>query len=220
MQSFLLAATQNNIDIKHIKGSENSLADFASRNNIQCVAENCSVCKFINDSTSVSVNSVSVSDIITGQVRILFSNPVAWLQIQLNCPVVQLARKHIQEGTRPLKKLKNIRDVKQLIRVCSVSRQGLLIVKGKDSPFHFPNDLTVIPSNYAPGLLTAIHLQLSHPSAHQLKQVFNRQFFTVGAEKLIQDISKSCHQCASLRRLRIPTTPNSTSAPYASVGSN
>ncbi len=220
MQSFLLAATQNNIEIKHIKGTNNSLADFASRNSIECTAENCSVCKFINSSTEISVYSVSVTDIVNGSTRVPFSNPVAWLQIQLNCPVIQLARKHIQEGTRPLKKLKNLRDVKQLIRVCSVSRQGLLIVRGKDSPFQIPNDLTVIPSNYMPGLLTAMHLQLNHPSHHQLKQVFNRQFYSVCSEKVIQDVSNSCHQCASLKKFRVPETPGSTSAPYSSVGSN
>lgn len=220
MQSFLLAATQNNVDIKHIKGSDNSLADFASRNSVTCSAKNCSVCKFISESTDISVNSVSVSDIINGQVKIPFSNPAAWLQIQLNCPIVQLARKHIQEGTRPLKKLKNIRETKQLIRVCSVSRQGLLIVKGKDSPFHFSNDLTVIPSSYAPGLLTAMHLQLNHPTAHQLKQVFNRQFYTACSDKLIQEVYDNCHQCTSLRRFRTPAIPYSTTAPYTSVGSN
>ncbi len=220
MQSFLLAATQNNIDIKHIKGSENSLSDFASRNSVNCKATNCSVCKFITNSTEISVCSVSVSDIVNGQVRIPFSNPTAWLQIQLNCPIVQLARKHIQEGTRPQKKLKNLRDVKQLIRVCSVTSNGLLIVKGKDAPFLLPNDLIVIPTSYTPGLLTAMHLQLNHPSAHQLKQVFNRQFYAISSDKLIQESSQNCHQCISLRKFRIPSTPDSTSAPYNTVGSN
>ena len=72
MQSFLLAATQNNVDIKHIKGSDNSLSDFASRNSVDCTATNCSVCKFISCSTDISVYSVSVSEIVNGQVRVPF----------------------------------------------------------------------------------------------------------------------------------------------------
>ena len=119
-----------------------------------------------------------------------------------------------------MNKLKNLRNVKQLIRVCSVSKQGLLVVKGKNDLFHFPNDLTVVPESYAPGLLTAMHLQLNHPSLHQLKQVFNRQFYAIGSDKIVQELSDNCHQCASLKRLRMPETPGSTSAPYSTVGSN
>ena len=104
MQAFLLAATQNNVSISHIKGVNNPLADFGSRNSIVCNHANCSVCKFIQDSESLSVNSVSVSDIINGEIKVPFSSRNAWLQIQLNCPVIQLARKHLQQGTRPLKR--------------------------------------------------------------------------------------------------------------------
>ena len=128
MQAFLLAATQNNVSISHIKGTNNLLSDFGSRNSVSCDNSNCSVCKFINDSESLPVCSVSVSDIVNGNTRVPFASPKAWLQIQLNCPTVQLARKHLQQGTRPLKKQKNLEDVKQLLRIASATKKGLLVV--------------------------------------------------------------------------------------------
>ena len=47
MQSFVLAATQNNVIITHIKGTNNLLSDFASRNSVACTNTSCSVCKFV-----------------------------------------------------------------------------------------------------------------------------------------------------------------------------
>ena len=220
MQSFLLAATQNNVKISHIKGINNIVSDFGSRNSVNCNNSNCSVCKFINESESLSVNSVSISDIVSGQIRVPFASPKAWLQIQLNCSTVQLARKHLQQGTQPLKKQRNLRDVKQLIRLCSVTRDGLLVVNKNFTTFQPTQEQIVIPSNYAPGLLAALHLQLGHPTPHQLKQVFSRQFFCINSDKLIEDTSDNCHPCLALKKLPKSAIPECTSAPYKHVGSN
>ena len=95
MQAFLLAATQNNVSLSHIKGINNSLSDFQSRNSASCKHPACSVCKFINSSQSASVNSVSVSEIVNGTSRVPFSSHPAWLQVQLNCPSIQLARNKV-----------------------------------------------------------------------------------------------------------------------------
>ena len=72
MQSFLLAATQNNVKVSHIKGSNNALSDFGSRNSVECHEPNCSVCKFIGESENISVNQINVSDIIDGAVKSAF----------------------------------------------------------------------------------------------------------------------------------------------------
>ena len=219
MQAFLLAATQNNVNISHIKGSNNLLTDFGSRNSATCDNDQCSVCKFINESEHVSVNSVSVSDIIKGNVKVPFSSLPAWQQIQLNCSNVQLARKHLQQGTRPMKKQRNIKEVRQLLRIANVTKDGLLVVS-KKSPLQPDLELIVIPQSYAPGLLTALHLQLNHPTPFQLQKVFNRQFFTANAEKLINLTSENCYECTSLKKLEQIEIPFSTTAPYDHVGSN
>ena len=219
MQSFLLAATQNNVTISHIKGNENLLSDFGSRNSIECHDKSCSVCKFVADSETVSVNSVSVTDIVQGISRVPFASPAAWLSMQLNCTDIQLVRKHLQQGTRPLKKQRNVRDIKHLLRVASVNRDGLLIVT-KNSVLQPDFDLIVIPQAYLDGLLTALHIQLDHPTPFQLKKVFSRQFFSLHSDKKIDQVSDSCHLCLSLRKLPHSTTPYSTSAPYDHVSSN
>ena len=123
MQAFLLAATQNNFPMSLIKGTNNLPSAFGGRNSVSC-----SVCKFINNSESLPVCSASVSDIVNENTRVPFASQKAWLQIQQNFPTVQLARKHLQQGTRPLKKQKNLEDVKQLLRIASATKKGLLVV--------------------------------------------------------------------------------------------
>ena len=219
MQSFLLAATQNNVTVSHIKGHDNLLSDFGSRNSITCTNSSCSVCKFVEDSETVSVNSISVSDIVNGNLRVPFSSPSAWLEMQLNCPTTQLVRKHLQQGTRPLKKQKNVRDIKHLLRFASVTKDGLVTVS-KDNALQPNLNLTVIPQQYLDALLTALHLQLDHPTPFQLKKVFNRQFFSLNSDKKIDNVSDNCHQCLSLKTLPKQALPTSSSAPYSHVGSN
>ena len=219
MQAFLLAATQNNINISHIKGSNNLLTDFGSRNSVTCDNSQCSVCKFIDDSEHVAVNSISVADIVKGNIKVPFSSMPAWLQIQLNCSNIQLTRKHLQQGTRPLKKQRNIKEVRQLLRSASVTKDGLVVVS-KKSPLQPDSELIVIPQSYAPGLLMALHLQLNHPTTFQLQKVFDRQFFTTNAEKLIKATTDNCHECVSLQKFASIEIPFSTSAPYDHVGSN
>ena len=128
----------------HIKGINNALSDFESRNSASCNHPSYSVCKFVNDSQTVAVNAISVSDIVSGNYRVPFSFHPAWLQIQLNCPSIQLARKHLQQGTRPLKKQRNIREVRQLLRVGSVTNDGLLVVN-KECEMQSKLQLIVIP---------------------------------------------------------------------------
>ena len=219
MQSFLLAATQNNVKVSHIKGSNNALSDFGSRNSVECHEPNCSVCKFIGESENVSVNQINVSEIIKGSVRVPFSSPNAWLQIQLNCATIQLVRKHLQQGTRPLKNQRNLRDVRSLLRVSSVTNDGLVVVN-KQCPLQPDIQLIVIPQSYVQGLLTMLHLQLDHPTTNQLRLVYNRQFYSTNSEVAIKEIRDKCHLCLSLCLLPKPLIPNSTSAPYDHVGSN
>jgi hypothetical protein len=59
---------------------------------IECHDKSCSVCKFVADSETVSVNSVSVTDIVQGISRVPFASPAAWFSMQLNCTDTQLVR--------------------------------------------------------------------------------------------------------------------------------
>ena len=46
--------------------------------------------------------------------------------------------------------------------------------------------------------MTALHIQLDHPSAHQLKQVMRRYLSALDLDRAIETTSHSCHHCASL----------------------
>ena len=46
-------------------------------------------------------------------------------------------------------------------------------------PFAQTRDLTVVPRQVLPGLLSALHLKLGHPSKYQLTKVFHRYFFAL-----------------------------------------
>ena len=70
-----------------------------------------------------------------------------------------------------------INDVKHYFNIVTMSRDGLVVVK-KTKPFAKPRELIVIPRAVAPGLLTALHLRLDHPTKSQLSKVFNRHFCT------------------------------------------
>ena len=106
---------------------------------------------------------------------------------------------HLKQGTRPSKKLTNIRDVKRYLNVTSVSKDGLLAVQHQP-PLSRPIELIVVPRSVLDGLLTAIHIKLDHPSKHQLQMVIQRYFFALDTSAAIARVSDSCHTCASLKK--------------------
>ena len=61
-----------------------------------------------------------------------------------------------------------------------------------------------IPRHVLHGLLTALHIQLDHPTSHQLKLVVHRFFCALDMDKAIEEMSSKCHQCASLRNAPRP----------------
>ena len=66
-----------------------------------------------------------------------------------------------------------------------------------------------MPRQILDGLLTALHIQLSHPSSHQLKQVAKRHLFALDLDKAIDHVTQGCHCCTALRqapRLRVDQT--------------
>ena len=78
--------------------------------------------------------------------------------------------------------------------------------------------INVIPTLYAGWVVTALHIQLDHPSCYQLKQVMHRYLYALDLDKAIDTASRSCHQCASLRDTPHTTIPQSTGNPQEVVG--
>jgi len=101
------------------------------------------------------------------------------------------------------------------LSIASISSDGLLVVK-KTEPLAPSRDRIVVPRHVLDGLLTALHLKLSHPSCLQLKKVVSRYFYAL--DKTIERVSLGCHPCAALRHVPHAVIEQSTFDPPAAVG--
>ena len=146
------------------------------------------------------VRGVSIQDILNNKSSLPFSTRTAWLQIQSDCPDLWRVHAHLKQGTRPSKKLTNVRDVKHYLNCTSIAKDGVLVVK-RSQPFVPAIEAIVMPRSVLDGLLTSLHIKLNHPSRHQFFQmVLQRQFFALDMNDAISgSVSSSCHTCASLQ---------------------
>ena len=181
VSTFLSTLSTSRVTLAHIKGVDNPSSDFASRNPQHCASDNCQVCNFIYELIDSVVCTVTVSDVISGSVAMPFTNHAAWKSAQHDCPVLRRAYAHLTQGTRPAKKRRNIKDLKRILQVATVSADGLLVVK-KDDPFVGLTSLIVVPSQILPGLLTAMHIFFEHATKFQLTKLFSRYFYGLNSD--------------------------------------
>ena len=124
---------------------------------------------------------------------------------------------HLVQGTRPSKKLTNIKDVKRYLQVASIANDGLLVVQHQE-PLSPPREHIIVPRQALDGLLTTLHIQLNHPSCHQLKMVVKRYLFALDLDKAISLVSDGCHSCAAIRRSPTAHIDQSTSPAPEGIG--
>lgn len=98
-----------------------------------------------------------------------FTTRTLWLAIQQDCSDLRRTHAHLLQGTRPSKKLTNVRDVKRYLQHAVIDKDGLLAVK-RNIPFHPTQECIIVPRSVLDGLLTSIHISLKHPSSNQLKK--------------------------------------------------
>ena len=199
VSTFLSTLSRFNVAVQHIPGNMNIVADFQSRNPAECNGGSCQICRFVSESVE-SICRLQVSDILEGKCPMPYSSPAAWKATQHDCPALRRTFAHLSQGTRPSKKSKGITDTRRYMSVCSIGRDGLVVVR-KEFPFAKSRDLIVIPSNVLPGLVSALHLRLHHPSKHQLSKAFHRYFYAINADKVIADICSQCNLCSSVALL-------------------
>ena len=138
------------------------------------------------------------------------------MDAQTHCADLRCVHTHLRQGTRPSKKLSKIGDIKQYLNHVTIARDGLLVVRSKE-PFN-NKERIVIPRSALSGLLTALHLQLIHPTTHQLKTICLCYIFALDVDKAIDAVSKSCHQYTSLMKTPHFRIPQSTSPPPTIIG--
>ena len=199
ISTFLTVLSSYNVEVCHLKGVANLSSDFASRHPKECHDPTCQICKFVQECVDSVVQTVTVQDVVSGKVKMPFMNESAWRAAQQECPILKRAYAHLTQGTRPQKKSRNIKELKRYLQVASISDKGTLIVK-KSAAF-VQSNLIVVPHAIANGLISAMHLQFGHPSCHQLNQVFDRYFYSIGSASSIKDVTNNCDMCNSLKRI-------------------
>ena len=215
--SFLSTASRYQVVVGHIAGSANLPSDYASRNPVACQDSNFLVCSFVSDLETSVVRTLSVTDVTDGAVSMPFTNRPARVDTQRDCPDLRRVHAHLKQGTRPQRKATSIPDVKQYLQVATIALDGLLVVK-ETSPFHRCIDRIIVPKQVLLGLLTALHIKFSHPSAYQLKRLVSRYFFAINLDKAIEQITTSCSQCTALRSVSSELRSQTTSKPPQCVG--
>ena len=219
LSTYLSSVSRHHVIIQHLSGNSNIPSDFASRNPVECSDPKCQICNFSRSIDESVVRGLTVQDVIEGRQQLPFTSRKAWLLTQSECRDLRRTRAHLLQGTRPPKKDNTIKSVKRYLNKVDISADGLLIVRSNDKLAPLKETI-VVPEAVLPGLLTALHLRLNHPSTAELSKVFKRYFWALNTEQAIASVSSTCHTCASLKKFPTVLIPQSTSDPPASVGSH
>lgn len=215
--TYLSIISRYQMTISHLAGSSNIPSDFSSRNAPECDNPTCQICSFVAEMENCVVREISIQDIISGKTRIPFASRSAWLNTQHECQDLRRVHAHLTQGTRPSKKLTNIKDIKRYLNVCSIGGDGLVIVK-KDEPLAPTKEQIVIPRNALDGLLSALHIKFNHPTKHQLRVMFSRYFFALNLDKSLETVSETCHLCTSLKKAPSSLIEQDTCTPPDTLG--
>ena len=121
-----------------------------------------------------------------------------WIQIQKtdsNCNTVfrlkSLGEEPRKKSTNPL--------INRIFKESEIHK-GLLVVRAFDERKMREVLRIVVPPTYLDSILTVLHLRLNHPRQSQLKQVFERYFFSPKTDSALSALYESCHLCISLMK--------------------
>ena len=217
LSTFLSVISRYQASVQHVAANANVVSDFASRNAPDCDAPNCQICSFANTLANSAVHKVTADDIISGRASAPFTSRRAWISTQQECSDLRRTHAHLTQGTRPSKKCTDVKDIKRYLQSVTIAKDGLLVVRD-EKPMRHTQERIVIPRQVLNGVLTAMHIKLSHPSAHQLKCIANRYFYALDMESSIEQMTSSCHQCTSLKTLPKYTDEQTTCDPPTNIG--
>ena len=68
------------------------------------------------------------------------------------------------------------------------------------------------------GLISVLHIRLGHPTKTQFRKLWDRYFFALNADDLIEDCTDSCSLCASLKTIPKELFEQSTSTTLEILG--
>ena len=132
--TFLTAVSRYHVSIHHLSGAANIPSDFACRNADPCNSSNCQICSYIAQLEDSTVRSISVQHVLSGLIKLPYASCSAWRETQSECSDLRHTLAHLSQGTHPLKKATNIKDIKHYLQVATIASNGLIVVC-KTEPF-------------------------------------------------------------------------------------
>ena len=201
IQALLTNINRVPITVRLVSGKlkHNQSSDLQSRNPSSCSVAHCSVCIFVQDSSSSillpSCNSIGMP------------NRLAWKKIQDEQKSTREAKSHLKSGKTPSNATGKLNsEIKRLCKFATVNKKDdVLIVKSQPTTFSsIDKELIVIPSSHLPALLWNMHNTLQHPSKSQLKAQFDKQYYSVGLTPNLEKIYEDCFYCSTQKK--IPST--------------
>ncbi|CAC5365611.1 unnamed protein product [Mytilus coruscus] len=113
--TFLSTACRYQVTVRHVAGAAILPSDFASRNAPDCEDSACQICTFMQFTENSVVRHISTKDILEGIQKPPFTSRNAWISIQTECSDKRRTHAHLRQGTRPSKKLTNVKDIKRYL---------------------------------------------------------------------------------------------------------
>ena len=210
--SFLSELSMLSVDLVYKPGRDMHTSDFASRNPPKCNSpETCQICKFsreieITGDKSANIRRISVEDIKAGRSVLPLTQRKVWTDIQSKDSAIEKFKHLAKIGQSPNKhKTKGEHTViKKLYRLfvagdVMIDKDGAVLVKAKDGAYS--GYAMVVPTSIYPGLMHTLHIRLDHPSKSQLTALTQRYFYCHGFQSIIEQVTESCLQCASVKKL-------------------
>ena len=165
----------------------------------------------------MQLKKISVDEIVDGSVRMPFYNMEAWKDAQKHDKDLKRTFSQLSSGIHIGKKEKNLSEVRHYMKIASISQNGVLI-RRKPNAFGRDYELIIVPQKLAPGLISVLHIRLGHPTKTQFRKLWDRYFFALNAEDLIDSCTQSCSLCASLKKIPKELFEQSTSTMTDVVG--
>ena len=101
MPTFLTPVSHFHVSVCHLKGDASLSSDFSCRNAAPCNQHNCLTCSFAAQVEDSIVQSISVHDVIKGNITLPFTAHSTWQSIQADDPDLRRTQAHLRQDTRP-----------------------------------------------------------------------------------------------------------------------
>ena len=224
LQSLLSSVNRRNIKFFHnsAKSGKHIVPDNLSRlRDTKCRSKGCAVERFLDDipiqlesmcltllsisledplfPAIIAATSAELNDLLTSK-----SGPIplgsrkTWLDVQKSDPDCNKVFNMKSSGDVPRRKTTNS-NINRIFRE-TIIHQGLLVHRVFDDKRMKEVDKVVVPPTYLDSVLIVLHIKLNHPTQYQLKQVFERHFFSPKLEPALLILYESCFICISLEK--------------------